>query len=259
MSREVREPPPAYSGSGWASVDHIYARLARELVSISLVPLAGCAALDVGAGTGVAGREVLAAGGRVWAVDLSLDMLAHEKESRPAAAVGDVLSLPFRDGCFDLAVASFVLSHLLEPSAALAEMARVCRGAVLASSFSGASVHPSKEQVDRAASRFGYARPEWYEAIKSRSEPLTGSREALEAAARRANLSEVRVLERRVDVGLHRAEDIVGWRLAMPALASFTASLDRRSRSDLFDAAVREVGPHPAPVQPVVLLLSALA
>ena len=56
----------------------MYAQLARVLVAAAPVPLAGRLVLDLGAGTGVAGRAALAAGARrVVAADLSEGMLRH--------------------------------------------------------------------------------------------------------------------------------------------------------------------------------------
>jgi ubiquinone/menaquinone biosynthesis C-methylase UbiE len=69
--------------------------MAQLLVGWSPVPLAGRVVLDVGAGTGLAGRAAQAAGGHVLAVDLAASML------RAAAAPGvvaDIRRLPMRTG-----------------------------------------------------------------------------------------------------------------------------------------------------------------
>ena len=91
----------------------MYAPLARALVAAAPVPLAGRLVLDLGAGTGVAGRAALAAGARrVVAADLSEGMLrrGHARGGHPVAA--DAVALPFRDGRFDLVLAAFCLNHL---------------------------------------------------------------------------------------------------------------------------------------------------
>ncbi|PZM94577.1 MAG: demethylmenaquinone methyltransferase [Actinobacteria bacterium] len=85
--------------------------------------------LDVGAGTGVSTEE-LARGG-VWAVglDLSLGMLRAGRRVRPDVPLlaGDALALPFPDATFDAVTISFALRNVVDPDAALRELARVTR------------------------------------------------------------------------------------------------------------------------------------
>jgi SAM-dependent methyltransferase len=73
----------------------------------------------------------------VTAVDLDPDMIerARTNASRAAAVdanvpsflVGDVASLPFPDGSFDVVVSTFSLHHWADPTAGLAEIGRVLR------------------------------------------------------------------------------------------------------------------------------------
>jgi ubiquinone/menaquinone biosynthesis C-methylase UbiE len=93
--------------------------------------------LEVGCGPGhlsiaMASRHQL----DVAALDLDPDMIeraranATRAEADPARlsfVVGDVASLPFADGSFDLAVSTFSMHHWADPSAGLAEIARVLR------------------------------------------------------------------------------------------------------------------------------------
>ncbi len=89
--------------------------------------------LDLGAGTGVAGRAALAAGARSV---VCADSAARHAAPRAAAGLhpvaADATALPFRDGCFDLVLAAFCLGHLDRPVAGLREARRV--GAALAAS-----------------------------------------------------------------------------------------------------------------------------
>src|SRR4051812_16928710 len=96
----------AYSATGAAwqrGPGLVYDRLATELVHrCPAVP--GGTVLDVGAGTGAAGRAALAAGAlAVVGVDLAHGMLAFESASRPPGVVGDTLALPFASNAFDAA------------------------------------------------------------------------------------------------------------------------------------------------------------
>lgn len=98
--------------------------------------------LDVGCGPGTitAGLAALAGRGRVAGIDAASDVLITAREearrrglSNVSFEVGDVYSLSFGDGSFDVVHAHQVLQHLSDPVAALAEMRRVCRdGGVLA-------------------------------------------------------------------------------------------------------------------------------
>ncbi len=67
-------------------------------------------------------------------IDLPDDELAAEWERRGVTAeFGDVTALRFDDGQFDLVLAIEVLEHVPQPERALAEIARVCSGAVVLS------------------------------------------------------------------------------------------------------------------------------
>lgn len=164
----------------------VYGPLARALVATGPVGLAGRLVLDVGAGTGVASAALLAAGARPLAVDLSHGMLAWRRAERPPAVVGDVLALPVASGAAGGAVAAFVLNHLEEPVAALAELARVVApgGPVLASVYSNAEQTEVKQTVDAVVAAWGWTPPDWYLALKERGAPQLGTPRACGPPAR---------------------------------------------------------------------------
>ena len=94
--------------------------------------------LDLGCGTGVAGREVARRPGfegRVTGIDRSAYLIAVARQraqeeglaARLDFQVGDSRSLGLPDGSFDAAVAHTLLSHVEDPLAVLGEMARVVR------------------------------------------------------------------------------------------------------------------------------------
>lgn len=90
--------------------------------------------LEVGAGEGVIAAMLHARFGSAVALDLPDAGLRGEWRSRPGPAYlhADARALPFADRRFDLIVCVEVLEHLEDPSAGLAEMARVgCRDLVL--------------------------------------------------------------------------------------------------------------------------------
>jgi SAM-dependent methyltransferase len=90
--------------------------------------------VDVGAGTGIATRGLMARGARVAAIDLGERMLARlvAHSASPGVVVGDGNTLPLRAGVADLVC--FAQSwHWLRPADSISEALRVLRpGGVLA-------------------------------------------------------------------------------------------------------------------------------
>jgi ubiquinone/menaquinone biosynthesis C-methylase UbiE len=84
--------------------------------------------LEVGCGTGE-GAERIAheLGAEVVALDVSPRMVDLSRERGVDARIGDVQELPFADGEFDCAVATWVLYHAQDVDRAIAELARVLR------------------------------------------------------------------------------------------------------------------------------------
>ena len=94
------------------------------------------AILEVGVGEGEILQRMMARFPEATALGLDLpdDELAAEWERRGLPTeFGDVSALRFGDAEFDLVMAIEVLEHVPDPDAALAELARVCRGVVVLS------------------------------------------------------------------------------------------------------------------------------
>ncbi len=90
-------------------------------------------ALDVGCAEGFfmdVVRERF--GAEVWGVDLSPVAVAHvhQRYHLPVGSA-DAVSLPFRDGSFDLVYSTETIEHVPEPGRMLAELRRVSRGHVV--------------------------------------------------------------------------------------------------------------------------------
>ena len=88
--------------------------------------------LDVGSGAGQIAKHVLKYAdpdARLTCLDLSHVMLrrarARMKSDRPEFLVADLSHLPLADDSFDCITCGYVLEHLPDPKAGLAEMARV--------------------------------------------------------------------------------------------------------------------------------------
>jgi ubiquinone/menaquinone biosynthesis C-methylase UbiE len=95
--------------------------------------------LDAGAGTGAVTRAAAAAGARVVAFDISVNMLLAARRSGASHAVNGALpELPFLDAVFDRVCCAFVLTHVDDPDAAIDDMRRVLKpgGRIALSSWS---------------------------------------------------------------------------------------------------------------------------
>ena len=119
----------------WASFipfEFVTTRTAAHLVRFAEV-LRGQHLLDVGCGTGVVAITAAQHGAVVTGLDLTPELLAHARENALATQVtitwkeGDVESLPFEDGSFDVVLSQF--GHMFAPRAdmALREMLRVLK------------------------------------------------------------------------------------------------------------------------------------
>jgi len=93
--------------------------------ALELLP--GQKVLDVAAGTGVSTKALVASGAWCVATDFSLGMLSATKDPWLPRVAGDALHLPFADDSFDAVTISFGLRNVEDPTAALAEFARVTR------------------------------------------------------------------------------------------------------------------------------------
>jgi SAM-dependent methyltransferase len=232
--------PRVYRAEPWAEGPAaVYDRLAAELLARSPVPLGGALVLDAGAGTGAVSTAAGAAGARVVATDVALDMLRHDRGTRPPGVAADVLALPLRDGCVDVAATAFVLNHLDDPAAALRELGRVVRpgGAVLAATFAARSEDALKSRVEAVLVAHGYRPPPWYRRLKDDLEPATARPALLEEVARRAGVGTPRVEEVEVGLGTLDARALAGFRLGAPAVAAFLDTLTPAERDRVWSEA----------------------
>jgi SAM-dependent methyltransferase len=245
----------AYSTAavGWArGPERVYTGMAQLLVGWSPVPLAGRVVLDVGAGTGLAGRAAQAAGGHVLAVDLAASML------RAAAAPGvvaDIRRLPMRTGAVGAVVAAFCLNHLEKPTTGFREARRVTEpgGTVLASSYGTEIRHPVRHAVDSALAAAGYRAPSWYEAMKTGPMAALSTPEGMTSVARMAGLN-AEVAEVVIAFPELDPADLVAWRLGMAHTAPFVDSLPAATRHAVTTQALQALGTPPVLERRMIVL-----
>lgn len=251
----------ARSGERWAlGAELVYRPIAAELVASSPHPLTGRIVLDAGAGAGAAWPALRHRGARTLALDLSADMLAWRAASRPPCAVADIRALPLDNGCVDDAIAAFVLNHLTDPVAGLAELARVTRpaGAVLAAVFGNDSHSNARDRIDAAALGAGWQVPGWYRRMKSEATPVLGTAAGMAAAARAAGFTAVSTQQRHVDVGVIEPRQLVRYRLGHPAFGAWLDQIGPERAEAFALQAEKAVGRPMEPYRPVVVFLSAL-
>ncbi len=104
---------------------------------------AGSRVLDVATGPGVVALAAKRRGADVIAVDQAESMVAIAGAAGLDARQAAVEHLPFDDAHFDAVVAGFLLNHLARPRKGIAEMARVCRGAVAVSVWDLPEANPA--------------------------------------------------------------------------------------------------------------------
>ena len=251
----------AKSGKRWAlGAELVYGPIAAELVRSSPHPLAGRIVLDAGAGTGAASAALRRRGARPLAVDLSAGMLEWHAASRPPCAVADIRALPLAASSVNDAVAAFVLNHLTDPRAGLAELARVTRpaGAVLAAVFGNDSHSEARDRIDAAALAAGCQVPDWYRRMKAAAAPILGTAAAMTAAARAAGFTAVHAEEHQVNVGVTQPGQLVRYRLSSPIFATWLDALSPHSARAFVSRAEEAVGSAMAPFRPAVVFLRAL-
>lgn len=109
----------------WATLD---GPSVEEAAIATIAELGVDVVLEVGSGTGdFTERVQREVGVPVTAVDLSPRMAALTQARGVAAAVSDIVELPFRDGAFGCVLANRVLYHLPDPGRGCREIVRALR------------------------------------------------------------------------------------------------------------------------------------
>jgi len=159
---------PAYALTGHdAEADRLrflsstVAKLTWKILDRVPVP-AGARVLDVGSGSGRLAADLAGQDPAREVVGIDVDTVLLDAARSYAAGRGlgnvrfepaSVTALPFQDAAFDLVTCRFVLMHLPDPMAALAEMRRVCRpgGAlvVIESDWGGQLLSPCTPGIER--------------------------------------------------------------------------------------------------------------
>lgn len=126
----------AYERELWAGRAEAYERGFARLTACAIGPLLDAAGvgpgdrvLDLGTGPGLVSAEAVRRGAAVSAVDADPLMAATAARNVPEADVRVAVlpGLPYEDESFDAVVGNFVINHVGDPPAAMAELRRVLR------------------------------------------------------------------------------------------------------------------------------------
>jgi 2-polyprenyl-3-methyl-5-hydroxy-6-metoxy-1,4-benzoquinol methylase len=159
-----------FDREGWAArsatYDSGFARLTAGVHPVLLDRagvVAGTRTLEVGCGSGRLSAAALARGAEVVATDAVPGMVEVAVNALPHAEVrlAALPDLPFVDGEFDAVVGAFVINHVPEPPAAVAELVRVTRpgGRVVLSCWDSAELNRAQSVFFDAAAEAGAATP----------------------------------------------------------------------------------------------------
>lgn len=104
--------------------EHRLAMLVREIERLP----EGARVLDAAVGLGQLSDKVRRKGMGTYGVDASFEAALYATRTGSASAVvGDLTSLPFRDGAFDAVMSGETLEHLDDDAAAVGEISRILR------------------------------------------------------------------------------------------------------------------------------------
>ena len=124
------EWPERYEQWFTTPIGELVRQVEGGLIEKMLAPARAESILDAGCGTGVFTTDMVEAGARVVGLDISASMLkfARRKTNSPFSVVrGDMLHLPFVDGCFDKSVSITALEFIADGRQAIDELFRVTR------------------------------------------------------------------------------------------------------------------------------------
>jgi SAM-dependent methyltransferase len=163
-------PFDAYERRAWAGRAAAFAGSYARLCAYTVPALLDAAqvatgdrVLDVGTGSGSVAAAAVERGAAVTAVDAEPGMVELTRAAVPGLAAAEVAvlpDLPFADGAFDAVAGNFVLNHVGQPLAALAELRRVLRpGGRLALTIWAAPAAPGQALLGRAVEAAGLSRP----------------------------------------------------------------------------------------------------
>jgi SAM-dependent methyltransferase len=190
--------------------------------------------LDVGTGTGALIPDILnfAPSARVVGIDRSFGMLARATGARVPLVTMDAMALGVRAGTFDVAVLAFVLFHVPDPSAALAEVRRALRrrGTVGMTTWAEEPATPASQIWEEELSGCGA----WDPSPQPTQQELMNSPEKVRGLLSAAGFTPGRVWIERVEYQWN-VPRFMGLRTSFGATRRKLETLDPRTRQAFLD------------------------
>jgi SAM-dependent methyltransferase len=190
--------------------------------------------LDVGTGTGALIPDILslAPTARVIGIDRSSGMLARATGAGVPLVAMDAMALGVRASTFDIAVLAFVLFHVSDPSAALAEVRRALRrrGTVGMTTWAEEPATPASQIWDEELSGLGA----WDPSPQSTQDELMNSPEKVGGLLNTAGFTPGRVWIERVEYQWNVLR-FMGLRTRFGATKRKLETLDPRTRQAFLD------------------------
>ncbi len=230
----------------WQGTGEAYAASYAALCAgtgVRMRALAGTARgtlLDVGAGDGTLAAAWADAGWRVTACEPEPSMRAAARRQHPGLELASAAlpELGFDDDSFDVVVANFVLNHLDDPRSGAAELRRVSRGTVIATTWTHS---PSSLWADvTARASLAPASGGRLAADKDFERTASGFERMLRDAGWTPEMSELTWTWRPAAATLWRA--VEGGVAGAGAFYRRLADADRRRFREAFDSLVAERG-----------------
>ncbi len=167
MSKQLFDSwPEQYNRWFTTPIGALVQQYEQDLILDLLQPRANERIADVGCGTGIFTKTVIARGAQVVGVDVSESMLNTARRTLPAAdflpLAADMRALPFCDGQFDKTLSVTTLEFVEDAAAGIAELFRVTRrqGYVVVATLNSLSpwaARRSAEAQDKEQSVFRHA------------------------------------------------------------------------------------------------------
>ncbi|MGD0625741.1 MAG: class I SAM-dependent methyltransferase [Thermodesulfobacteriota bacterium] len=153
-SRLFDEWPDPYDRWFTTPIGALVRKYEAELLLDLLEPRPAEIILDAGCGTGVFTLDILTFGTHVIGLDISLPMLRRAREKAGddpfRIVLGDMLNLPFPEGCFDRVVSVTALEFIEDGQGAIGELFRVTKkgGCIVAATLNRMSPWASRRAAE---------------------------------------------------------------------------------------------------------------
>lgn len=127
---------------------------------------------------------------------------------------------------------------------------------MLASTWDSGTSDPVKAVIEEVLRRHGWTAPDWFQSMTATAGTSAGTPPGLAAVARRVGLGEVRATVVHPDLGLRDPGALATYRLSMPHIAEWYATLDAPAKEVVFREAEHAARPLTTSWRPGMVVLT---